>query len=91
MGTSYIGTNCFLRDRKIGSTYQFDDSYWGFTDTLLRNLQDKFVDVNFVGIRVLESRDAGAFIRRYCGYQGNKFDQTMKDWKKDKAFSIKTS
>ena len=91
MGTSYIGTNCFLRDRKLGSTYQFDDSYWGFTNTLLRHLQDKFIDVNFVGIRVLESRDAGAFIRRYCGYQGNEFDETMKDWKKNKAFSIKNS
>ena len=91
MGTSYIGTNCFLRDRKLGSTYQFDDSYWGFTDTLLRNLQDRFVDVNFVGIRVLESRDAGAFVRRYCGYGTDVHDKTMKDWKKNKAFSIKNS
>ena len=54
-------------------------------------MRDKFVDINFIGIRVVESRDAGSFIRRYCGYYGDSFDSAMKDWRKEKAFSIKNS
>ena len=51
----------------------------------------KLISLNFIGIRVLESRDAGSFIRRYCGYYGEKHDKTMTEWRKQKAFSIKSS
>jgi len=91
MGTSHIGPNSFLRDRKVGTTYSLDCQWYEFTDILLRNLRDNFKDINFIGIRVLESRDSGSFIRRYCGYYGPDFDKTMYAWKKDRAFSIKTS
>ena len=91
MGTAHIGPNAFLRDRKTGNTYSCNAEWWQFTDTLLKNLRDKFVDINFIGIRVLESYDAGNFIRRYCGYYGDDYDKTMRDWKKEKAFSIKKS
>ena len=91
MGTSSIHQNAFLRDRKTGITYSLDCEWYEFTDILLRNLQDTFKDTNFIGIRVLESRDAGAFIRRYCGYYGETLDKTMSAWKKQKAFSIKSS
>jgi len=91
MGTRHIGHNCFLRDRKTGNTYSLDVEWYEFTDVLLRNLKDNFKDINFIGIRVLESRDAGAFIRRYCGYVGDTFDKTMTAWRKEKAFSIKSS
>ena len=91
MGTSSIHHNAFLRDRKTGITYSLDCEWYEFTDILLRNLQDTFKDTNFIGIRVLESRDAGAFIRRYCGYYGETLDKTMSAWKKQKAFSIKSS
>jgi hypothetical protein len=91
MGTAYIGPNSFLRDRKTGMTYSLDCEWYEFTDILLRNLRDKFKDINFIGIRVLESRDAGSFIRRYCGYYGEKHDKTMTEWRKQKAFSIKSS
>ena len=91
MGTSHIGPNAFLRDRKTGMTYSCDCDYYEFTDVLLRNLRDRFTDINFIGIRVLESRDAGHFIRRYCGYYGDTYEKTMNAWKKEKAFTIKSS
>jgi hypothetical protein len=91
IGTSHIGSNAFLRDRKTGNTYSLNGEWWEFTDILLRNLRDKFNDINFIGIRVLESRDAGNFIRRYCGYSGSDFDIVNNAWKKEKAFSIKKS
>ena len=91
MGTAHIGPNAFLRDRKTGNTYSCDVEWHQFTDVLLRNLRDKFADINFIGIRVLEGRDAGNFIRRYCGYYGDEFLKTMNAWKKEKAFTIKKS
>jgi hypothetical protein len=91
MGTAHIGPNAFIRDRKTGMTYSCDGEYHDFTDVLLRNLRDKFTDINFIGIRVLESRDAGHFIRRYYGYYGDEYDKVMNSWKKEKAFTIKKS
>ena len=91
MGTAHIGPNAFLRDRKTGNTYSCDCEWHEFTDVLLRNLRDKFTDINFIGIRVLEGRDAGNFIRRYCGYYGPDYDKVMNAWKKEKAFTIKKS
>jgi hypothetical protein len=91
MGVNHIGSNSFLRDRKTGNTYSFGGDWWSFTDVILHNLRDKFSTVNFIGIRVLESRDAGSFIRRYCGYYGNQYDKVMNSWKKEKSFSIMSS
>ena len=82
---------CFLRDRKTGHTYAMDGNWWTQTDIFLRNLRDNFTDVNFIGIRVMANRDAGSFIRRYCGYHGEQHDRTMRSWRKEKAFSIKNS
>jgi hypothetical protein len=66
-------------------------SWWKFTDVILHNLRDTFVNTNFIGIRVIESRDAGNFIRRYCGYSGSDYDDVMNSWKKEKSFTLKTS
>jgi hypothetical protein len=91
LGTSHIGLNSFLRDRKTGNTYSLECEWHQMTDVFLRNLRDKFTDINFIGIRVLESHDAGAFIRRYCGHYGSDYEKTMSSWRKEKAFSIKKS
>jgi hypothetical protein len=91
IGTASIGSNCFLRDRKLGTTYSLDYSWEKLTDILLTHLKDKFKDTNFIGIRVLESRDAGHFIRRYAGYYGDEYDRMSGSWKKNKSFVIKTS
>jgi len=95
--TPYMGTvgfnpsNSFLRDRKTGNTYSLNCEWYEFTDILIRNLRDKFPTVNFIGMRILESGDAGSFIRRYCGYHGPDYDQAFSSWKKEKTFSIKSS
>jgi hypothetical protein len=100
IGLNSVGMNTILRDRKIGSTYKLDGDFINFTDILLRNLRDRFTEVNFIGIRVLESRDAGSFIRRYyetsdysTGYyqESKEYSEIMNDWKKNKSFSIKKS
>ena len=102
----YIGLNStqnhptFLRDRKIGRTYKMRDEYHQFTDVLLENLRDKFPSVNFIGMRVLESRDANSFIRKYYEtsdyssgyYQENKeYSEIINNWRKNRSFSIKKS
>jgi len=91
LGLNSIGTNAFLRDRKTGNTYSLDCEWHGFTDVLLHNLRDKFPTVNFIGMRILESRDAGSFIRRYTGWINPEYDKIMNTWKKEKTFSIKNS
>ncbi len=91
MGTAHTSSTCILRDRKTGNTYKLDGEWYEVTDILIRNLRDNFVNTNFIGIRVLESRDANQFIRRYCGYHGDEFDKVNTSWRKEKAFSIKKS
>ena len=94
----YIGcrgvnpNSTFLRDRKLGTTYTFGYGYHEFTDTLLRNLKDKFPSMNFIGIRVLESRDANRFIRLYHSIaDGKVYDKLLSDWKTTKGIVIKNS
>ncbi len=90
MGTSYIGENCILRDRKTGNTYAFDENSFTMTDVLLQNLRDKFTDVNFIGFRILPPREASYFAKRYVEY-GDELEKIMKVWKKEKSFAIKKS
>ena len=92
MGTRGINPNkTFLRDRKLGTTYKFDYGYHQFTDTLLYNLKDKFPSVNFIGIRVLNGRDASRFINLYHSIFDKKYEIIQNDWKKLKSFTITNS
>ena len=94
---TYIGLNSvspqktFLRDRKLGTTYMFGYGYHEFTDTLLRNLKDKFSSVNFIGIRVLPGRDAHRFINLYHSPSDKNYAKIQNDWKKLKSFTITNS
>jgi len=83
--------NTILRDRKLGTTYKMGYSYYEFTNVMLRNLKDKFTDVNFIGMRVLASRDVGNFMRIHNNPGEDEFDRIQKDWKKEKSFCIKNS
>ena len=93
----YIGhkriepSNTILRDRKLGTTYRFGYSYHEFTDVMLRNLKDKFPEVNFIGMRVLASRDVGNFMRLHNNPGGDEYIRLQKEWKKEKSFCIKNS
>jgi hypothetical protein len=90
---TYIGIrafypdNSFLRDRKTGNTYKLSRDYTDFSNILLKNLRDNFPYINFIGMRILESRDAGAFIRKSLGYHD---DKIMNEWKKNRSFCIST-
>ena len=98
MGSRNINPDrCFLRDRKVGKTYKFGWQWHDYTGTLLTNLKDRFPTINFIGIRVLQSRDAKSFIRLYYndahyGYTPSKeYDRIINDWRKNKSFVIKNS
>lgn len=91
VGTCHIGQNAFLRDRKTGNTYSFNVTWYQYPEIFLRNLRDRFSDVNFIGIRVLESRDAGSFLRNYFNYGDERYDKIMSIWKKERSFAIKNS
>ena len=83
--------NCILRDRKLGTTYTLDWHWHRFTDTLLSNLKENFPSVNFIGIRVLMSRDANRFIQLYHDQYSKEYLKIQKDWKKLRSFTIKDS
>lgn len=91
LGVNSISSNAFLRDRKTGNTYSLNVEWHGFSDILLQNLRDKFPTVNFIGMRILESRDTSQFIRRYTGYIDTEYDRIFSSWKKEKSFTIKNS
>ena len=78
---------CFLRDRKVGKTYKIGYRWHEFTDVLLHHLKDKFPSTNFIGIRVLENRDAKQFIRMHHGEDEKRFT----DWRRNKSFTITNS
>jgi hypothetical protein len=42
-------------------------------------------------MRILDSRDAGHFIRNYTGYTGDEYLKVMTRWKKERSFSITSS
>ena len=90
LGTNETGDHTFLRDRKTGKTYKLSWNYHESTDVYLKNLRDTFPNSNFIGIRIMSSRDAGSFMRRYCQH-GKEYDTIQKRWRKEKCFSIKNS
>ena len=81
----------FIRDRKLGRTYQVQYEWHKFTDSLLQNLKDNFPDVNFIGIRVLNPRDANSFMKKYYSFGTDQYDKVYSDWKKTKGFCIRNS
>lgn len=83
--------NCILRDRKLGTTYSLNGNWYEVTDVLLTHLKDKFKDTNFIGIRVLEGRDAHSFIARYYGRWNDDHDRIHAIWRKERAFTITNS
>ena len=89
-GYNSIPSNSYLRDRKTGRTYLHKGDYYHHTtQVLLRNLRDNFPDTNFIGIRILASRDANYFLRTYLEYQTDEIEKYMKIWRKQRAFAIK--
>ncbi|QJT70136.1 peptidase [Synechococcus phage SynMITS9220M01] len=91
LGCNHLHPNTFIRDRKTGNTYRVPYRWHEFTSALITNLKDRFPNTNFIGIRVLESRDSGAFMRLYIDQYSDEYSQTQKEWKKQRSFTIKNS
>jgi len=94
LGVNGLGYDSFIRDRKTGNTYSMEQDWsnqsrFSHTTSMLRLLRDRMPSVNFIGIRVLASRDANHFIRQYTGYNLTEFNKVASQWKKDKSFSLK--
>ena len=85
-GTSnLIRGHSYLRNRKTGHTYKIGDYFYQFTELLLTDLKESFPYTNFIGIRLAGARDINQMVRRYTG------QDSVKQVKKDKFFSLKTS
>jgi len=87
-GTSHVGYNSFLRNRKTGHVYNLSSSYeyWKFAETMIKDLRQTFPDVNFIGIRITDKREFGSFLRQF-GVN----DSDVKKGRKNASFSIKNS
>jgi len=85
--------NCFLRCRKTGRTYDLGGGSFycspHYTDAFLKNLRDKFQDINFIGIRILTSGDTHSFLSTYL--DGTDLINARVNWRNTKTASIKTS
>ncbi len=97
MSEPYLGcrrinpSTSFLRDRKVGKTYKFGWNYCDFTSALITNLKDRFPTVNFIGIRLLENRDAMRFAKMFYREGAKEYNIIQKDWKKQKSYTIHNS
>ena len=89
MGCRKIRPRCsYIRNRQTGCTYQVGYQYWEFTEILLKDLRQTFVDTNFIGIRLLLSKDFKQFIRRY---EPSMEEPQMRKIKKERSYAISNS
>ena len=91
MGANVVSSKCVIRNRKTGYTYSCQHlGYWAdVTDLLLKNIRQEIPDTNFIGIRLMGSRQGGEFIRRYTN--GEAGDKAISTWRKEKSVSVKES
>ena len=82
-------TRDFIRNRKTGVTYAVLPKYWEFTNTLVKCVKDELPFVNFIGIRLINGRDAYEFIRRYNNGYSLESGKLITEWKKNKSISLK--
>ncbi|NBR62600.1 MAG: hypothetical protein EBT86_13460, partial [Actinobacteria bacterium] len=92
MGTSYVSSDCVLRDRKTGRVYpRFDGGgYYGNSDLItkvfLQNVRDRFSDVNLIGIRLVNGRGLNTtYNAEDCKTDWN---EVQKQWRKSKSAEL---
>tara|TARA_R100000030_G_scaffold7660_2_gene5340 strand:- start:672 stop:2780 length:2109 start_codon:yes stop_codon:yes gene_type:complete len=54
-----------MRNRKTGHTYKFGYHYSDFTEVILKDLRNTFTDTNFIGFRIVSSRDFNHFVKHH--------------------------
>ena len=91
LGSNNVSEHCVIRNRKTGYTYTCKGLgyYADVTNLLLKDLRQSFPNTNFIGFRILAGRDAGQFVRQQVRYDETLYEPIMKDWKKNKSFSIR--
>ena len=94
MGTSNIVGGSYIRDRRNGHTFSCENnySYYGdITSACLRQLRMRFLDSNFIGIRLISNAsELSSFLNRNVESSKSHLEY-RKIWKKEKSFSIKTN
>jgi len=80
----------FLRDRKTGRTYTFEDGHHQ-TGTFVSQLRDRFPECEFMNIYLLGGQDWNRF-KRYCmGRNYEAWEDADRVWRKTKSFICTTS
>ena len=92
-GRRYMGSrstcnsSVFIRDNN-GKTHSCGSTYHELTAALIHQLRGRFSDVNFIGIRVLDSRESNSFIRTYAEWDQDKTANLQQQWRKSKSVMI---
>ena len=92
LGHAHIGSGVFLRNRKTGRSHSFGGQWYSYTKVFLNDISETFPDVNFVGIRLMDSREGSRFI--LCNQQGDDYTEgsfyrtKLAEWRKNKALVL---
>ena len=85
---SIMNGTVYIRDKHNRKTYFCKSNHHEVTSALLNQLRGRFPDVNFIGIRVMDGRDANSFIRRYMDWDFDKVQHIQAGWKKNKSLKL---
>ena len=92
IGNASIGNGVFLRNRKTGRSHSFGGQWYSYTKVFLNDISETFPNVNFVGIRLMDSREGSRFI--LCNQQGEDYTEgnfyrtKLAEWRKNKALVL---
>jgi len=92
LGNAHIGSGVFLRNRKTGRSHSFGGQWYSYTKVFLNDISETFPNVNFVGIRLMDSREGSRFI--LCNQQGDDYTEgsfyrtKLAEWRKNKALVL---
>lgn len=91
--TTTFGGRCQLRDRKNGQIYPNFEYPAEQVNVFIQNLKDRFPQVNVLGFRLLNNRDARGYFRMisHMDYIGQDYVAAMDKYKKQKYMEITNS
>ncbi len=82
-----VRNNHCLRNRRNGRVYPELQGWWTATQRLLEYVRDTFSDVNIVGFRVCQPREANRLIRYYSGWDDA--ERVTADFKRNKTAIVR--
>jgi hypothetical protein len=87
MGYRSLRPGVCLRNRSTGKTYNLDSGHYQINSKILECVKEANPEVNFIGIRLVESGEFNYFINRYP-MDDDKIKSLKDDWKKNKSISL---